>query len=224
LRSDIAEIHASGLSLMPEGLEQTMTPQDLANLISYLNSAPHRLGSATPEQAAAAWKNFVANVKDGVTRIFAKGSCENHVSWMGELPLARCQQTEGQNKLDWESNPVPVDANSGESREFRVPVSMGYGGGPAGRFTLKLNDRSVLDFDVALHDQAWQSADGKVEMTYMAMQDGSDESNGLINLTVSDSLLQPGKPLRFEVIGPAAKSKRWFGVYVTESVGTSADQ
>jgi putative membrane-bound dehydrogenase-like protein len=170
LRSDVAEIHASGLSLMPEGLEQTMTPQDLANLISYLNSAPHRLGSATPEQAAAAWKNFVANVKDGVTRIFAKGSCENHVSWMGELPLARCQQTEGQNKLDWESNPVPVDANSGESREFRVPVSMGYGGGPAGRFTLKLNDRSVLDFDVALHDQAWQSADGKVEMTYMAMR------------------------------------------------------
>jgi len=38
LRSDVEEIRASGRSLMPEGLEQGMTPQDLANLISYLKS------------------------------------------------------------------------------------------------------------------------------------------------------------------------------------------
>src|SRR5207249_3156291 len=37
LRSDVAEIRASGLSLMPEGLEQTLVPQDLADLIAYLN-------------------------------------------------------------------------------------------------------------------------------------------------------------------------------------------
>jgi putative membrane-bound dehydrogenase-like protein len=41
LRSDIAEIKASNLSLMPEGLEQAMTPQDLANLIVYLRSGSH---------------------------------------------------------------------------------------------------------------------------------------------------------------------------------------
>src|SRR5437870_7150531 len=39
LRSDIAEIKASNLSLMPEGLEQGMTPQDLADLITYLKQS-----------------------------------------------------------------------------------------------------------------------------------------------------------------------------------------
>jgi len=36
LRSDIAEIKANSLSLMPEGLEQAMNQQDLADLIAYL--------------------------------------------------------------------------------------------------------------------------------------------------------------------------------------------
>jgi len=39
LRGDIAEIKAGNLSLMPEGLEQNMTPSDLADLIAYLRKA-----------------------------------------------------------------------------------------------------------------------------------------------------------------------------------------
>jgi putative heme-binding domain-containing protein len=38
LRGDVAEIRASKLSLMPEGLEQNMAPQDLANLIAFLKA------------------------------------------------------------------------------------------------------------------------------------------------------------------------------------------
>jgi putative membrane-bound dehydrogenase-like protein len=38
LRSDIEEIRASDLSLMPEGLEQAMSTQDVADLIAYLRS------------------------------------------------------------------------------------------------------------------------------------------------------------------------------------------
>src|SRR5213078_2242679 len=48
LRSDIAEIKASNLSMMPEGLEQNLTPQGLADLIAYLkHSGPRAFGSAT---------------------------------------------------------------------------------------------------------------------------------------------------------------------------------
>ena len=36
LRSEIEEIASSGKSLMPEGLEQKITPQDMADLIAYL--------------------------------------------------------------------------------------------------------------------------------------------------------------------------------------------
>lgn len=38
LRPDIREIRATGLSLMPDGMEQAITPQDMADLIAYLKS------------------------------------------------------------------------------------------------------------------------------------------------------------------------------------------
>lgn len=40
LRSDIKELRASTLSMMPEGLEQAMGPQDMANLIAWLKAGP----------------------------------------------------------------------------------------------------------------------------------------------------------------------------------------
>jgi putative heme-binding domain-containing protein len=40
LRTDITEIRATGLSLMPEGFEQAMSKQDLADLIAYLRTKP----------------------------------------------------------------------------------------------------------------------------------------------------------------------------------------
>ena len=39
LRRDIERIRGTGLSLMPEGLEQGMSPQDLADLIAYVSAA-----------------------------------------------------------------------------------------------------------------------------------------------------------------------------------------
>jgi len=49
LRSQIKELRASKLSLMPEGLEQAITPQDMADLIAWL-----RQGMAATNVATAA--------------------------------------------------------------------------------------------------------------------------------------------------------------------------
>jgi putative heme-binding domain-containing protein len=40
LRTDVKEIKATGLSLMPEGFEQAMSTQDLADLIAFLKAPP----------------------------------------------------------------------------------------------------------------------------------------------------------------------------------------
>jgi putative heme-binding domain-containing protein len=213
LRSDIAEIRASGLSLMPEGLEQNISPQDLANLISYLNSAPHPFGSATPEQADAAKKKFLTAATNGVPKIVEAHYRSPHQSWMGELSLASCCQNEHQNRFAWETEPVPATLKPDATQDFLVPVSMGSRSGPFGKFTLRLNGKSVIEFDPALHDQTWHSADGKVRMSYMAMQDSSEESNGILTISVHSSLLEPGKPATFGVVSPASNSQRWFGVY-----------
>ena len=38
LRSDVEELKSSGKSFMPEGLEKDLTPQDLADVISFIQS------------------------------------------------------------------------------------------------------------------------------------------------------------------------------------------
>ncbi len=37
-------------------------------------------------------------------------------------------------------------------------------------------------------------------------------SCGVLQMDMAGSLLQPGKPMRFEVMGSAAECQRWFGV------------
>lgn len=39
LRSDLEALHSSGKSLMPEGMEKDLTPQDLADVMAYINSS-----------------------------------------------------------------------------------------------------------------------------------------------------------------------------------------
>jgi hypothetical protein len=38
LRADIAELRATGLSLMPEGWDKTLPPQEMADLISFIKN------------------------------------------------------------------------------------------------------------------------------------------------------------------------------------------
>ncbi len=46
LRSQIEELRATGKSLMPEGLEQNLSPQDVADLLDFLAQPDARLFSA----------------------------------------------------------------------------------------------------------------------------------------------------------------------------------
>ena len=188
-----------------------MTPQDLANLICYLNSAPHPFGSASAAEAEAAKRKFV---ESGLLRkVVVAGSQERHQSWMGELPLACCRQTEGQHRVAWEA-PAPAQLKPGTFHEFRFPVSMGHGGKPGGKFSLRVNHKAVLDFSVTLHDQNWQSADGNVRMSYLTMEDSAQESNGILTIEVSCTLLEAGQAATFEVVAPEGKNPSWFGVYL----------
>ncbi|PYJ00879.1 MAG: hypothetical protein DME25_19575, partial [Verrucomicrobia bacterium] len=222
LRGDIEEIRATGLSLMPEGLEQAITPQDLSDLIAYLNTSPHPFGSATPEQAEAAKKKFLAGGVNGLAKIVSAFDQLPYASWMGTLPLHYCRQTDGNSKLIWQTAPVPADFKAEATFQFRLPAAMGHFHQPPGKFTLSLNGTAAFDFNVALHDQTWQSADGRVHMSYTVMEDSAEDSNGVLLLDVAGSLLQAGQPATFEVVGSAADSQRWFGVYLLGPATTQA--
>jgi putative membrane-bound dehydrogenase-like protein len=214
LRSDIQEMRASGLSLMPEGLEQNMTPQDLANLIAYLKTSPRAFGSATSEQADEAKKSFLSSGCNGLGRIVAAADRLPYPSWLGTLPMPYCRQTQDESKLAWQTLPVPGDLKPDATYQFRLAAGMGFISQPSGKFELRLNDKVVLEFNVAVTDQSWQSADGNLKMSYTVMENNTEDSNGVLLIEVTGTLLTPGEPANFQVIGSPTNSQRWFGVYL----------
>lgn len=214
LRSDIAEIKATGLSLMPEGFEQAITVQELADLIAYLRTAPAIFGSASAEKAAAARRHYFAAGTDDIQGVLAASERILYGSWLGELPLCHCRQTDGKSHVVWQSKPVTGEFKAEGKHEFRIPAAMGWLSAPAGKFALSVNGKHALDFDVALNDKTWVSADSHVTMRYTVMENNAEDSNGVLVIEVSNALIESGKPVTFEVTGSASDSQRWFGVYL----------
>jgi putative heme-binding domain-containing protein len=215
LRSDLQEIRASQLSLMPEGLEQAMSPQDVADLIAWIKSAgPASFGSASSAQAGKAREQFFAAGVNGVSKIVAAGGQLPYASWIGRWPMGFCRQDEGMNRVTWQTAPVPKNLGQDTNWTFRLPIGMGFLSQPSGKFTLRLNGQPKIDFDVSLTDRSWQSADGQVRMTYTVMEANSEDSNGVLVIETASKLLKPGEPATWEVIGSGARSQRWFGIYL----------
>ncbi len=217
LRGDIKEIKAAALSLMPEGLEQAMNPQDVADLLAHLRQAgPAPFGGASAEQAAKARTDFLKGGVNGLGKLVSASEQLNYPSWLGSLPLAHCRQTDGQSKMVWQTAVVPSGLAAGAVEKFRLPAALGFASQPAGKFHLRLNGKPALDFDVTLTDQTWSSADGQVRLSYAVRESNSEDSNGILTIEVAASRLESGKPATFEVTGSAARSQRWFGIYLVE--------
>jgi len=69
LRADIEALKTTGQSLMPEGLENDLTPKDLADVISYVESNGRR-----PKSVEGNQPETVAQGTDGVVRLTAKSA------------------------------------------------------------------------------------------------------------------------------------------------------
>jgi putative membrane-bound dehydrogenase-like protein len=211
LRSEVKEIRASTLSLMPEGLEQAMTPPEVADLIAWIKkSAPGPFGGASPEQITRARGEFRQQGGTPPAKVLAAGGQLPYPGWLGRLPLAFCRQDEGMSRLAWEMMPM----REGEIIVFRLPGAMGFNSQPSGKFTLRLNDRRLFDFNVALADTSWQSDDGRARMNYTVMEANGEDSCGVLEIAVAAGLAKQGDAARFEVVGSGARSQRWFGVYL----------
>src|SRR5207247_4055578 len=145
------------LSLMPEGVEQNMTPQDLANLIAYLkHPGPQTFGRATPEQAGSARAEFVKAGANGLAQIVSSTGQLPYPGWLGTLPMPFCRQTDGKSALVWETMRVRTELQPNETEKFRLPAAMGFLSQPSGNFQLSLNGNPGLEFSVALNNQNWQ--------------------------------------------------------------------
>ncbi len=216
LRGEIAGMHPLNRSMMPEGFEARIDPQGMADLIAYLRSdAPAAFGSASGAAALAARKELRGIGINGLTRVIEAAERIDYPSWLGTLPMPHCRQTNGNSRVVWETQPVADSLDPDGWSIFRLPIGMGNAARhKAGGFALKLNGEHALDFEVSLDDAMWESADGTVRMLYEVRERNRADTNGLLTIEVANARLRAGTPVKFEVLGAAAGSGRWFGVYL----------
>jgi hypothetical protein len=184
-------------------------------LIAYLkHSGPQTFGRATPEQAARARAEFVKSGANGLAKIVSSAGHLPYPGWLGTLPMPFCRQTDGKSGLVWETMPVRTDLKPNETEKFRLPAAMGFLSQPSGSFQLLINGKPGMEFNVTLNSQTWQSDDARIRMSYTVIENNDEDGCGILQIDVAGALLEPGKPVRFEVAGSAAGSQRWFGVYL----------
>lgn len=211
-RRDIVSLRASALSLMPEGLEQALSLQDMADLIAWLQSgAPAVFGNAAVADTSKAREEFLKMGADGCAEVVTAAETLPYPSWLGRLPMPYCRQSAGQEQLVWRSAVLP--SKLATTHTFRMPVGMGFASQPKGKFSLKVNGAALLDFDVSLTDRTWQGADGRARMRYLVKEANSEDSNGVLEIEVPSAFLKAGRRAEFEVTGSASGSQRWFGIY-----------
>ena len=97
---------------------------------------------------------------------------------------------------------------------FRLPAAMGFVSQPSGKFSLRINDQPMFDFNVSLNDASWRSTDGRVRMNYTVMEVNGEDSCGVLEFEFAPGLVKKGEAARFEVTGSGAGSQRWFGIYL----------
>lgn len=215
LRSDITRIGASQRSMMPDGLEARVSPQQMADLIAFLRSAnPKPFGSAAAESAEAARAGWTAQGFNGLAKVTAAAEELKYPCWLGTLPMSLCRQTKAKSSLEWQTEAMPEVLAADGLQAFRLPVGMGDFLIPGKGFELKVNGRTQLHFDVTLEDQVWESSDGQVRMSYEVRERNDADGNGLLTIEVVSALLTPGEPVNFAVTGADADSDRWFAVYL----------
>jgi hypothetical protein len=154
------------------------------------------------------------NGANGFAQLISAFDQIDYPSWLGNLPMAFCRQTDGKSKVSWLTAPTSAEMQKDKFYNFRFAAGLGYLSNPNGKFVLRVNGKSVLDFDVTLSDANWRSKDGRVLMRYEVMENNAEDSNGILTISLRGDLLTASQPVNFEVIGSAANSQRWFGIYL----------
>ena len=206
-RSQILSIQPQPQSLMPEGLEQGLQPQALADLLAWVRGGVVAgFGSASPDAAQAAIRTLGATP---FQRIRSGGRLE-YPGFVGRQPLAHCRQSAGETELVWDAAaPVP----EGGRVRFRFAAAMGLVSQPSGSFQLRIGDHGPVRFDVTLEDEEWSDAPGAVRIRYTVRERNAEDSCGPLELEIPADWVTPGVPVRFTVTASDSASQRWFGLY-----------
>lgn len=113
--------------------------------------------------------------------------------------------------LRWQTAPA---GDVGTRQVFVFLGGLGWKSQPATEgFSLAVNGRERLDFDISTRAETWQSADGSARLYYVPTWRNEEDSAGLFVLVLSEGDFAPGEPCELSVTSRGSGSQRWFGLH-----------
>jgi putative membrane-bound dehydrogenase-like protein len=208
-RSEVDRLEVSSRSLMPEGLEEGLAPQDLADLMAWLRRSPGVFGAADAATQSSLLARWGRSSPAPLERLGGSNPPLSYPSWMGTFPLHFCRQNLGQDRLSWETTVPP-----GTGRvTLRWPAAMGLQSTPKGHFTLNIAGQPALDFDVTLEDAEWTARAAQIVLRYRVEERNDEDSNGVLEIEIDRARVPADGRLRLSIQASNSGSQRWFGVY-----------
>jgi alpha-mannosidase len=130
--------------------------------------------------------------------------------------LTRC--TTGEMAIEWETEPVPANAQGDELRfQWIVSFSTATSGGDR-KFDFFINGQKtfVIATERGPAPREWtlKAEDGSKLAFQLVKEDGARDANGYMFLTVPAGKYKTGEPLRLRVVGQKASSNDWFMTFM----------
>jgi beta-galactosidase len=141
--------------------------------------------------------------------------------FFGVLTSHFIRQTDGKGIISWRSKPLTEDNISDEGQaSFQWPATTGWFTDLDGDFTLLVNGKELLKFDVSAETQSWaipgQAIQERTGLTYDVNGfTPTGDSTGIMTLTLPTGTVKVGESIEIGVKGSASNSKRFFMLYET---------
>jgi beta-galactosidase len=210
-RAGRGKLLASGLNLLgPEPEARFLLDQ----FIAYARSpefAPQ--GEVDPDALARSLS--AGTPLNGWSQTIHASEFVDYAFFQGEARMAAARQTDGTSAVAWKTK--PANADPARPRTFTWIAGLGYVSEPSGKFNLFLGAQPLLELDVTRQNTTWRSTDGNAILKYTVRSADDQDSSGLMELTLPGSLVRPGEPADLRVVGSAANSRRWFGLYEVDT-------
>jgi hypothetical protein len=209
------KVLSSGLNLAAEFPEAVCLLDQFLNYAKSDQFQPRGAFDLQPWREAAEKRAQLRRDINGFAELMpSQAEARPYLCFVGTLPMRIVRQTTGNDVVTWQTRPTPKELKSDVPYTFRWLVSTGYKSQPAGgHFTLYVDGKELLRFDVAFESRDWSSGDGRVKLAYEVKRVTEEDSDGIMALTVPGGWLRPGEPAQLEVRGSAAISQRHFGLY-----------
>ena len=140
--------------------------------------------------------------------------------FFGVLPSHFVRQTDGKGVLTWRTKPLTDDhINEDGEAVFQWAATTGFFTQPeGGYFTLLVNGKELLKFDVSVTTTSWQTPDKRSTLEYNVLgftRADKEDTVGVMKLTLPAGTVNVGESVEIGVKGSASSSWRFFMLYET---------